>query len=80
MKHLYEVGVSYGILVVVAESKDEVLSIIKASVWYERDFNFIPPVGVEKQTYIDKTILELTTEIVGYEVIGESKIITYYQE
>lgn len=79
MKHLYEVGVAYGILVVVAEP-NEVLSIIKASDWYEGNFNFIPPAGVEKQTYKDAMILELTKEIVGYEVEGESKIITFYQE
>lgn len=87
MKHLYEVGVSYGILIVVAESKDEVLSIIKASKWYEIDFECLSHLktienlaDIEKQQYIDKTILNLTTEIVGYEVKGDSKIIAYYQE
>ena len=79
-KHLYEVAVSYGILIVVAESKDEVLSVIKASKWYEMDFNFIPPAGVEKQAYKDATILKFTKEIVGYEVKGESKVIADYQE
>lgn len=80
MKHLYEVAVPYGILIVVAESPNEVLSIIKASDWYEGNFNFIPPAGVEKQTYRDSMILKLTKEIVGYEVEGKSKIITFYQE
>ena len=83
MKHLYEVAVGYGILIVVAESPNEVLSIIKASefsYWYEREFNFIPPAGVEKQTYRDAKILEFIKEIVGYEVEGKSKIIAFYQE
>lgn len=87
MKHLYKVAVSYGILIVVAESPNEVLSIIKASDWYERDFECLTHLAsienladIEKQAYIDATILKFTQEIVGYEVKGESKIIAFYQE
>ena len=81
MKHLYEVIISYGVLIVVAESLDEVSYIIKNSEWYKSDFEcIIPPKGVDKQTYIDECILKYTEEIAGYEVKGESKIIAYYQE
>ena len=77
MKHLYQVRLNRGCAVVVASHPGEVVATVCSD--FNIDSEFIIFIDGEFD-YDDEKILDATTEISGYEVKGESGVISYYKE